>query len=184
MCDKDLLQSVMNDVHKALECSQMQWKAAMARKTLYETLATGSSSVKPRWQKLTTELAIPSALYHRATVDKHKDAHAVLKQLLPELVVKVAASRPSRSVVHRAVVGRTPDPLHRPAPFYEAAYRTPHRFMQKSIANLELGLNAKNRLPTDSVVNHALVPTSDDEDLSHFHASTYVETSDAEEALR
>ncbi|WFD01141.1 hypothetical protein MYAM1_003902 [Malassezia yamatoensis] len=182
--DEDLLQSVMNDVHTQLESSQMQWRVTMAQKTLYETLATGSSTVKPRWQKLTTELAIPSALYQRATVDKHKDAHAVLEQLLPDLVVKVAASSPSRSAVHRAMVGTSPGHMHRPAPFYEAAYRAPYRFMQNSVTDHELLQDAKDRLPTDSVMDHAIVPTSDDEDLCDYHASTYVETSDAEEVVR
>lgn len=158
--DERLLRLVLDAVHAEIHTQRARWADAQAARTLFDTLVPSAAST-PRWHRLEAQLPSASRVSLRPAAEGHRAARAALTTMLPRLVARGAAP---------------PRYPPRPAPLYDAAYRTPARMLRGVLASLDPCVRAPagpRRVP-----RRAYVATSDEEE----GAEAYVATSDGEEA--
>lgn len=159
--DSVLRTQVLEQIRAELATEHARYDDAQARRTLLDTLVP-STAPAPRWHRWAAQLPLAAPTRLAPASEAHRAAHTTLAALLPRLVPSIPPE-PRRPRRRRR---RTQLPA-RPAPLYEAAYRTPRRILDDLVETLE----AREHVPCAPSPRCA---TCDD--------GAYVATSDADEA--
>ncbi|KAI3617228.1 hypothetical protein CBS9595_003137 [Malassezia furfur] len=154
--DSALRTRVLEQIRAELATEYARYNDAQARRTLLDTLVP-STAPAPRWHRWAAQLPLDPPTRLLPASEAHRAAHTTLAALLPQLAPSIPPEprRPRRR--------RRSAPHARPAPLYEAAYRTPRRILDDLAAALESRARAPHApsSPCTAREDEAYVATSD-----------------------